>query len=471
MTARAPTRRARAGLVLGLSAASAFAAWLTTGRPSSDAALTPAADSPSGPATTVRRPAGALTIALAGDAALSTRIDVRDPAVQPVAALLRQASVTLANFELAAADLSAAADRVTGPPRWPTASPSAAADLRALGVTAVSLANDHVFDRGADGLADLRTQLAGAGLVATGAGENLDAARTPAIVETPDGAVAILGLTLTFDDGARASPRRGAIVGRAGVNGLRYSRRLRVDPAAFARLRTAFQPPAFTANADGRTWTLHGIPVEPASRGGMALVADAGDLEALTSAVRELRARAAAVVVSLHAHEPGPAFDEVTDLAQVVARAAIDAGADVVHGHGPHRLRGVEVYRGRPIFYSLGSVVFPDGGITPQAAGPFEDHRWDVRSPLAPDGLAVADFTDPVWRQGAVAVVRFASGRVSADLHALDLGIGLDIRRRGRPALAEAAVADAIYARLARLSAPFGTALNPANGRAGVVIP
>lgn len=39
------------------------------------------------------------------------------------------------------------------------------------------------------------------------------------------------------------------------------------------------------------------------------------------------------------------------------ARAVIDAGADAVVGHGPHVLRGVEFYRGKPIFYSLGNFL------------------------------------------------------------------------------------------------------------------
>ena len=39
------------------------------------------------------------------------------------------------------------------------------------------------------------------------------------------------------------------------------------------------------------------------------------------------------------------------------ARAVIDAGADAVVGHGPHVLRGMEFYRGRPIVYSLGNFL------------------------------------------------------------------------------------------------------------------
>lgn len=457
------SRPARVGLVTALSLVSALAAWLTTPRP---------AGAPPATAVTPTRPTGALTLALVGDAAIAGPLDLRAPELQAVATQLRQASAAIANFELAPAGDDGGDGLASGPPRWPTAALTAAADLRALGVSAVSIANDHVFDRGADGLAALQAQLTAAGVAFAGAGENLEAARAPAIVATPDGTVAVVGVTLSFHEGARATARRGDIVGRAGVNGLRYTRRLRVDPAAFAGLQAAFPPPAFTANPDGRTWSLHGLTVEPAAAGGMAIVPDADDFAALAAAVRDARTRANVVVVNLHAHEPGVAIDEVPEWLRQIAHAAIEAGADIVQGHGPHRLRGIEIHRGRPIFYSLGSVVFSDGAVTPQAVGPLEDHRWDVRSPVAAEGDAVVDYSAPVWRQSVVAVVRVEGGHVAAiDLHALDLGVGPDVRFRGWPRLAESAVAAAVYTRLQALSAPLGTALTVANGRAGVAIP
>lgn len=48
----------------------------------------------------------------------------------------------------------------------------------------------------------------------------------------------------------------------------------------------------------------------------------------------------------------------------------IDAAADVVVGHGPHVLRGIEVYKGRPIFYSLANFIF-ENDLSPQTAMSF----------------------------------------------------------------------------------------------------
>jgi poly-gamma-glutamate synthesis protein (capsule biosynthesis protein) len=41
-----------------------------------------------------------------------------------------------------------------------------------------------------------------------------------------------------------------------------------------------------------------------------------------------------------------------------LARKLIDAGADIIMGHHPHVLQGIEIYKGKPIFYSLGNFVF-----------------------------------------------------------------------------------------------------------------
>lgn len=71
----------------------------------------------------------------------------------------------------------------------------------------------------------------------------------------------------------------------------------------------------------------------------------------------EARRRADVVVVSVHSHEPGESRRDPAEFLRAFAHRMIDEGADAVAGHGPHFLRGVELYRGRPIFYSLGNVV------------------------------------------------------------------------------------------------------------------
>jgi len=92
------------------------------------------------------------------------------------------------------------------------------------------------------------------------------------------------------------------------------------------------------------------------------------DLEALTAAVRRAAGEADLVILSMHAGAEGVAarripakmeraYGEDRGEVKKAARAAIEAGADLVLGHGPHVLRGMEVWQGRLIAYSLGNFV------------------------------------------------------------------------------------------------------------------
>jgi poly-gamma-glutamate capsule biosynthesis protein CapA/YwtB (metallophosphatase superfamily) len=102
-----------------------------------------------------------------------------------------------------------------------------------------------------------------------------------------------------------------------------------------------------------------GVP--PANRPGVppAILtwADAKSLAGFTDDLRALRTRADIVVASHH----WGLFEEVLDYQVEIAHAAIEAGADVVMGHGPHYACAVEMYRGKPIFYGLGSFSFHTG--------------------------------------------------------------------------------------------------------------
>lgn len=97
---------------------------------------------------------------------------------------------------------------------------------------------------------------------------------------------------------------------------------------------------------------------------------DVNDLSELRRVVKELRDTADLVVVSFHGGAEGPACQHVPHSAETFvgerrgnveqfAHAAIDAGADVVYGHGPHVPRAAELYKDRIILYSLGNFCTP----------------------------------------------------------------------------------------------------------------
>jgi poly-gamma-glutamate synthesis protein (capsule biosynthesis protein) len=85
--------------------------------------------------------------------------------------------------------------------------------------------------------------------------------------------------------------------------------------------------------------------------------ADADSLRAFTDDVAALRARSDIVIASCHWGLGKDTLNYMRD----IGHAAIDAGADIVIGHGPHYSLAVESYRGKPIFYGLGSFSFHTG--------------------------------------------------------------------------------------------------------------
>ncbi|MEK6709484.1 MAG: CapA family protein, partial [Nitrospinota bacterium] len=84
--------------------------------------------------------------------------------------------------------------------------------------------------------------------------------------------------------------------------------------------------------------------------------ADPAGLKEMVKAIRALRRKVDALVVNHHwgtsmTHEP-------REFQREIAHASVDAGADLVLGGHPHVLQGVELYKGRPIVYSMGNLIF-----------------------------------------------------------------------------------------------------------------
>jgi poly-gamma-glutamate synthesis protein (capsule biosynthesis protein) len=108
-------------------------------------------------------------------------------------------------------------------------------------------------------------------------------------------------------------------------------------------------------------------------------------LRAFTDDIAALKAQADIVVASCH----WGLGKDVLQYMRDIGRAAIDAGADIVIGHGPHYSLAVDTYRGKPIFYGLGSFSFHTGH------GGRAHGNWIgmmVRADVAKDGLRGASF-------------------------------------------------------------------------------
>ncbi|HXA23904.1 MAG TPA: CapA family protein [Acetobacteraceae bacterium] len=202
--------------------------------------------------------------------------------------------------------------------------------LRHAGIAAVGIANNVNYgDAAITASIDRLDEL---GIAHTGAGANVATARAPIVVERS-------GLRYGF---VQRSSVYWPINHEAGANS---------TGIAVIRAHTAYQVPMHKTRPEMPPLNRPGIPPE------IITWADPNYLRAFTDDVAGLRTSADIVVASCH----WGLHKDVLAYMREIGHAAIDAGADIVIGHGPHYSLPVEVYRGKPIFYGLGSFSFHTG--------------------------------------------------------------------------------------------------------------
>ncbi|MPS27279.1 MAG: hypothetical protein E2576_19980 [Alcaligenaceae bacterium] len=310
-----------------------------------------------------------VTIGAVGDLYLGKPLrGETDPGFAAAVQALRACDVRFANLEVQLLRRPTAA-AAQAPGAWAGAPAALAGDVAWLGVNVASTANNHAGDYGAEGLRQTEETLRELGIPHAGTGADLERARRHAVVETPGGRVAVLAVSSSHLDHARAGRSREDAPGRPGVSPLRFGTRYRVDAEAYAALERILERlpaghhrehPLARAYDDerGPALSLLGARFVRGEDFGVeswAAPDDAADIEA---AVRAARRDADWVLLSMHTHEYDRRPDTPPDFAMEMARRAIDAGADAVIGHGAHGVRGVELYRGRPIFHGIGAFVF-----------------------------------------------------------------------------------------------------------------
>lgn len=433
-----------------------------------------------------------LTLAAVGDLVLDD--DVLTPRLAASAPglldLLRGAEVTIGNFETTAIDF----DRFGG---WPEAEPGGSwlvtsvrsgADVRAMGIDMVSRANNHATDWGVAGLRSTSDVLAQAGIVHAGAGESLMAARAPRYFTTPRGRVALVSAATRYQAMSLASDPFGIVPARPGINGLRTKKWFAVHPdelEVMASIRDSLPPASIhhtNREADARygSVTLGGTAfISAETTGGQVgphWKVEDEDVIALRESVRHAKQNADVAVVALHTHEPGNHSTEPPPFLHDLAHAAVDEGADVVLGHGPHQLRGIEVYRNRPIFYSLGNFAFMVNRQFPLTREAWQrtglDPARHTPGEMLEQKRVKGPFGDRVWYESVVVSLSFGD-REALEVTIHPVTLTFDTSRhsdRGTPQLADDAAAERILDRLRTLSAAYGTDILLGDGRGSIRI-
>ncbi|RWO94839.1 MAG: CapA family protein [Mesorhizobium sp.] len=363
--------------------------------------------------------------------------------------------------------------------------PELGPDLKAMGFNMVSRANNHTLDWGVEGMRETSRALEENGIIHAGAGENLAQAGAARFWETARGRVALVSFTTTFEPMSRACDPAGEAPGRPGLNALRLAKNV-VVPAemleGLRRVRNAL-PESIAGVQDPSRVVVAGVAFKTGDKAGYSFEPNTRDVARILRNVRQGKQFSDFCIATNHGHEPGEWSQEPPDYEQTFARKLIDAGADAYVVHGPHLLRGIEIYKGRPIFYSLGNFFCQDLR-TPVGADMFESYGKDPRVDTdaevtvdevakgypTPEGLVGAQ-SDRVYYESIVAVSRFEQNLLAElRLYPIELRRSNRFANRGVPRLAPAPQAKAILERLQNLSKPFGTQIDIENGVALILL-
>lgn len=431
-----------------------------------------------------------LTLTATGDSLFTQRLSMfTEPNFLQMVDVIQSADVRFTNLEMLLHKFEGYPAAVSGG-TWVQADPSMLKELQWLGFNLYAWANNHTLDWGEGGLiATLRT-LEEAGVAHAGVGMNLAEARRPAYLDLDQGRVALVSMCSTFAEFNRAGHSRPDVQGRPGLNPLRFDTVVEVDAETLQtleRINKEFQLDAkeqlslslgFANPPAPGTLKFGNTKFQIGENRGVHTSVHKGDADGNLRAIRDARRQADWVVVSIHSHEiEGSNLEVPAEFFPVFARQCIDEGADVVIGHGPHVLQGMEMYKGKPIFYGLGNFIFQNETIRHQP------HDFYERVGLGPEATPADVFdarTDngkrgfpkhQIYWESIIPHVTYEDGKVTEiRLYPIDLGFELPRPVRGRPMLATKEHGKKIIEQMDRMSQPYGTRVTWNEEGYGVVV-
>jgi poly-gamma-glutamate synthesis protein (capsule biosynthesis protein) len=361
-----------------------------------------------------------ITITLVGQSMIRSDIRATAPTEVPVIQSLLKGDVRFTNLEGAVAEKGESVQEGRGF----LTPPEALNALKTFGFNLLSLADNHAFDMKVTGIQNTIREANSRSIVHAGTGNNLAEAAAPAYLRTPKGTIALIA-----SSSGLIAPGGSATADRPGVNELRIEA------------------------GDKENEATEDLPSAPGN------TPNPEDSQRILQSIRDARQHADLVIVYQHNHvfanhsfttiftEGMPERLAPNDWLKKWTHAEVDAGADIVVMHGAPLLHGVEIYKGRPIFYDLGNFIYN-----------------------VPPVLTYID--EPINWESVVAFVQFQGNKLqSISLRPIvlnNIGNGQPdvhdgrtnnefLDTRGLPAPATGARAGYILQRLADASKPFGT--------------
>jgi poly-gamma-glutamate synthesis protein (capsule biosynthesis protein) len=458
------------------------------------------------------------TLTVVGDIIQTNPITQRiDPEIRAVLDPIKNSDAAVGNMESNFGDIRNQASRIGGL----QGNKEVAADVKNMGLNLVARSSNHSTDQGVDEMLKGNAYLQNAGVTYAGSGINLEDARAPQYLETPKGRVGLVAMTASFrgrvdyqssrsaDTGMEmAAYQAGNRNGAPGINFLRVSPSVVLPPELFDGIlkikeyeaeyaKKMFAEHAEHITTDGSETQkvmehLYGKIGDPAKRQmiytqmfevgdqpcGLNYVVNEDDLRLNLRSIRQGKEWSDFMIATIHSHDNNNTLRHLDFLQESpsqflvdLAHAAIDNGADLFFATGPHLLRGIEIYQGRPIFYSLASFIYQLWG-TPAGPDRYTDNHLDqfysetteieMNMDMWPPHSVTKhrDLKNMESMESITAQLDYDGGTLKQiTIRPIEFGYDAPISQHGIPRKPKPEVAERILKRIQRMSRPFGTTI------------
>ena len=396
---------------------------------------------------------------------------------------IRSADIKLTNLETNLSDFGGFSNQYSGG-TWINTRRELFGFLKTFGFNFYGTANNHCMDYSYHGLLSTIDLLDGENLAHAGTGRSLGEAEKPAVIKIGGSTAAVFAVDTSMELPSMAGSGSNVFKARPGVNYLRHETVYVVSRESLRLLKKIARETGINFSREQEVATGYALPDKPGTFnfGGSLFTTDKtapktkcdkGDLERLTGNIRAAKEKNDLVFVLAHCHDD----DGVSDVAppeyfKEFCRVAIDAGANAVFGGGCHKLRGLEIYGGKPVFYSLGDFIYQGMRVEYLPPDFMEKYGVDVNA-TAREGLNVRSQGGKIGLQtneknflSVIPKITFEGGEM-ADLTLMPVKLGFrtgDERLEGLPYFAEGEEGEKIFGDYAKLSESFGTELAFKNG-------
>ena len=350
--------------------------------------------------------------------------------------------------------------------------------LKTFGFDFYGTANNHCMDYSYHGLLSTIDFLDEEKVLHAGTGRSLEEAGKPAVLPLSGGrSAAIIAVDTSFDPPSMAGKTSNVFKARPGVNYLRHETAYKVDEKDIETLKEIAEKTNINFTRNLSVATGFALPDKDGTfnfggklfttdRNAPSTVCNKKDLARITETVKAAKSEHDYVFVQVHCHDnDGKSHANPPEYLTEFCHAVIDVGADAVFGGGCHELRGAEIYKNKPVFYSLGDFIYQGMRVEYLPPDFMEKYGVDINATAA-EGLSARSRGGKIGLQTqeknfltVLPKLTFEKGQIT-DITLMPVKLGFNTgneRLDGLPYFAKGEEAEKIYGIYKTLSSAFGT--------------